>query len=252
MPLVAANGLSFHVQELGSGRAVVMVHGLLVGSVASWYFTAAPALSRGHRVRAYDLRGHGLSERANSGYDLRTMAADLAGLVADLPEPFDLVGHSWGALVALRFTLDHPERVRRLVIVEAPLPPSSFTEMTAFLEADGKPERIMDALPAPLRAMLETGGRRAERLLQSLQFLLFDSTLLADLRAEPDIADAELATLRCPCLVIYGDKSSCAPAGARLARAVPGARHLVLAGGHFLHLDARAELTAAIKADLDG
>ena len=46
MPQVTANGLAFHVQELGAGRPVVMVHGLLVGSLASWYFTAAPALAR--------------------------------------------------------------------------------------------------------------------------------------------------------------------------------------------------------------
>ena len=46
MPAVAANQLTFHVQELGAGPDVVMLHGLLIGSLASWYFTAAPALAR--------------------------------------------------------------------------------------------------------------------------------------------------------------------------------------------------------------
>src|SRR5678815_1667039 len=58
MPLVAANGLQFHVQELGDGRPVVMLHGLLIGSLASWYFTVAPALAPAHRCRLYDLRDH--------------------------------------------------------------------------------------------------------------------------------------------------------------------------------------------------
>jgi pimeloyl-ACP methyl ester carboxylesterase len=253
MPQIAANGLSFHVQEVGSGPPVVMVHGLLIGSLASWYFTAAPALSQKHRVRVYDLRGHGRSQPAASGYDVRTMAGDLAALVADLPGPIDVVGHSWGALVAMRFALDHPERVRRLALVEAPLPPSSVTEMAAFLSADGDlPARLLDALPVQLREAVAGGRRQAQRLLRSLEHLLLHTTLVADLRAEPDVSDPELARLRCPCLVVYGDRSSCAPAGERLARVLPDVTHLVLPGGHYLHLEARAALTSALEAHLDG
>jgi len=249
MPHVTANGLAFHVQELGAGRPVVMVHGLLVGSLASWYFTAAPALARGHRVRVYDLRGHGRSERAATGYDVRTLAGDLAALTADLAEPFDLVGHSWGALVALRFALDHPARVRRLVVVEAPLPPSSVAEIGAFLEGGPDlPQRLLAALPQQLHDAVAGGRRQADRFLKSLEYLVLETSLVDDLRAERDVSDAELARLACPCLAVYGDRSACAPAGARLARA--GAQHLVLPGGHYLHLEARAALTSAIEAHL--
>lgn len=250
MPLVAANGLSVHVQELGAGIPVVMIHGLLIGSLASWYFTAGPALAQHHRVRMYDLRGHGRSERAATGYDVATLVGDLAALTADL-EPFDVVGHSWGGLVALRFALAHPDRVRRLAIVEAPLPPSSALEMAAFLSSPGlsstDPQRLLDALPAQLREAVASGRRQAERLMKSLEYLLLHTTLLADVRAEPDVRDDELARIRCPTLCIYGDRSSCAPAGDRLARTIPGARLAVLPGGHYLHLDARAQLTAALE-----
>ncbi len=248
MPILTIGGRATHVQELGAGPAVVMLHGLLIGSLASWYFTAAPELARTHRVRMYDLRGHGMSERAATGYDSRTLAGDLDALVHDLDAPFDLVGHSWGGLVALRFAIDHPARVRRLAIVEAPLPPSSFAEETGFLAAT--PDEMVDALPAGLKDAIAGGRRQAGKLLASLKYLVYETTLLADLRATGDFADAELARVQVPTLLAYGEASSCRPAGLRLARAIPGARLRMLHGGHYLHLDAKDALTAALEEHL--
>ena len=248
MSFVTAGGVSLHVQDLGAGPPVVMIHGLLIGSLASWYFTAAPTLARAHRVRLYDLRGHGRSAHARTGYDVATLAADLAAVTADLAAPIDVVGHSWGGLVALRFAIDHPARVRRLAIVEAPLPPSQASQLAGFLDGAATPEAIVAALPEPLRAAIAGGKRQATRLLRALSALAFDSSLLADLRAQPDFTDAELATIRAPLLAAYGDRSACRAAGDRLARF--GATLAILAGGHYLHLDATAALTAALDAHL--
>jgi pimeloyl-ACP methyl ester carboxylesterase len=242
VPVVTANSIDHHVQDLGVGSPVVMVHGLLIGSLASWYFTAAPLLARSHRVRVYDLRGHGKSAPATTGYDVRTLASDLAVLAAE--EAVDLVGHSWGALVALRFAIDHPARVRRLVLVEAPVPPSSVAEMNSFL-AGGD---LLAALPA----QMQVHGRRGERLVRALSRLVLETSLVDDLRRERDPEPGELAGIRAPTLVVCGDRSTCAPGGERLAGAIPGARHLVLPGGHYLHLDAREALAAAIVEHLDG
>ena len=243
MPIIAANDLRLHVQDIGqAGSPVVMLHGLLIGSAASWYFTSAPVLARTHRVRVYDLRGHGMSEVAASGYGVRSMASDLDAIAG--AEPVDLVGHSWGALVALRFALDQPARVRRLVLVEAPVPPSSVTEMSAFLDGGD----LAAALPPQLRV----AGRRGERLVRALERLVLQTTLVDDLRAERDPDPAELALLTCPTLLVYGDRSSCRAGGRKLAEAIPRARHVELPGGHYLHLDARDALTDLIVEHLDG
>jgi pimeloyl-ACP methyl ester carboxylesterase len=251
MPFTAHDGLMFHTQELGSGPPAVMLHGLLVGTLASWYFSAAPAVARTHRVLVYDLRGHGRSERAAHGYDVATMAGDLEAVAGGFTrEPMALVGHSYGAVVALHFALAHPERVRKLVLVEAPLPPSRLEELHGFLERP--PAEMLEALPGVLRAAVARGGRQALRLIEGLRFLATESSLVSDLRRAQDMADEVLATLRCPVLCLYGARSSCRPTGERLGRVIPGARLITLDGGHFLPLESPRALSACITEFLDG
>jgi pimeloyl-ACP methyl ester carboxylesterase len=243
MPLARVNGVTLHTQLLGDGPPLAMLHGLLVGSLASWYFTAAPVLSRSHRVLLYDLRGHGKSERAPGGYDLATLAADLEGLLERFHAgPLSLVGQSYGALVALRFALDRPERVQRLALVEAPLPPSRPADIRAFQELT--PEEIANALTRD--------ERQAARMLAPLRFLTLESSLLADIAAEPDFSDASLAALACPVLCVYGTESSCRDVGTRLERAIPGARLVLLKGSHFLHVDAPSALAGCLEEFLCG
>ncbi len=250
MPIVIRNAIKLHVQDLGSGSPVVMLHGLLVGSLATWYFTCAPSLARKHRVVLYDLRGHGMSERTPSGYDVQTMTEDLRAIVdACTSGPVSLVGHSFGALVALRFALDTPGRVAKLALVDAPLPPSQFNEFNAFLERPV--DQMLDALPVVLRDALERRGRQARRFLESMIFLSQHSSLFADLRAEPDIADDVLAEIACPTLAVYGSSSSCRPVGDRLMRVVPSLQLVQLDGGHFLPLEVPGPLTDVLERFLD-
>lgn len=251
MPLTRANGILLHTQVLGVGRPLVMLHGLFVGSLATWYYTAARALARSHRVLLYDLRGHGLSQRVSGGYDLATMTADLACLLKDLDQgPVSLVGHSYGGLVALRFALDRPERVSRLALVDVPLPPSRLEELSAFMAQT--PERMLEALPQPLRRSLLDGGRRAKRLRGSLEFLARETSLVTDLRAEEDLSDETLSRLDREVLCVYGERSSCRPVGERLAHVLPRATLAVLPGGHYLPVETPGPLSSKLVEFLDG
>lgn len=222
-------GLRFHVQQLGkqsTGAPVVMLHGLFTGSLASWWFTAAPTVARTHPVRLLDLRGHGLSDCPPTGYDTATMVDDVLALTDDLP-PFAVVGHSYGALLGLRLTLAHPERVTALACVEPPL-----VEMR-----DRGPD---DERDAPSADASDTERR-----------LLTETSILADLRAEPPVTDDDLRAIGVPVAFVFGRRSWCAPAAERVAAVRPDATLAVLDGGHAIHLDARTDLADVLVTFLD-
>jgi pimeloyl-ACP methyl ester carboxylesterase len=120
--LVLDNGLSLHYQQVGQGPDVVMVHGI-TGNLAIWHLHIVPALCDRFRVTTYDLRGHGYSGTPPTGYSADDMAEDLLGLVDTLGlEPPALVGHSFGADVALYFAARNPGRVSQVMAIEPALP----------------------------------------------------------------------------------------------------------------------------------
>jgi len=250
VPFVESNGVRLNTSTLGNGPPLVMIHGLLVGNMATWYFGAAPALAKQFSVLLYDLRGHGRSQRPPTGYTLADMTDDLVGLVDQQPQPVTLVGHSYGGLIALNFAIRFPDRVSRLVLVEAPLPPSEFTELTEFVQLD--PAEMVESMPDQLQAMVATGGRRARRFVTGLAELATSTTILQDLQSEPDIPADKLATVPCPTLAVYGRKSACLPVADRLRAAIPHCQIGLLDGGHFLPVEAADELQESIERFLSG
>jgi pimeloyl-ACP methyl ester carboxylesterase len=104
---------------------IVLVHGL--ASNAMLWEGAALALSAlGHFVAAVDLRGHGLSEKPETGYDMKTVTKDLAGLLGELQkhnfvEPV-VCGQSWGGNVVLELAHTQPKLVRGVVCVDGGFP----------------------------------------------------------------------------------------------------------------------------------
>jgi len=112
------NGIQLHYQELGEGPALVMIHGI-TGNLAIWHLEIVPALMPTYRIATYDLRGHGYSDVPPTGYTTADHAADLGQLLDNLGiQHAHVMGHSFGADVALHFTILFPERVDRLVLVE--------------------------------------------------------------------------------------------------------------------------------------
>jgi pimeloyl-ACP methyl ester carboxylesterase len=121
MPKIRVDGLNLHYWQSGEGPDVVLVHGL-GGNLAGWHLTMVPELQRDYRITTYDLRGHGRSDAPATGYTTLDMADDLSGLLDALNiRQARIVGHSWGADIALHFALAYPRRVSDLVLIEAAL-----------------------------------------------------------------------------------------------------------------------------------
>ncbi|WP_224362351.1 alpha/beta fold hydrolase [Hyalangium versicolor] len=115
---VSANAISVNVATAGDGPAVLLLHG--------WPHTwevwrpVLPALATTHRVIAPDLRGLGASDKPEEGYDLHTLADDVAALLDALGvERAAVVGIDLGAPIAFMTAARHRDRVERLVVMES-------------------------------------------------------------------------------------------------------------------------------------
>jgi pimeloyl-ACP methyl ester carboxylesterase len=118
---ISTNSVTIHTRVGGAGPAVVLLHGY--GETGDMWVPLAVDLARDHTVIVPDLRGLGRSSTPASGFDKKTQAGDVAGVLAALRiEQIDLVTHDIGNMVGFAFAAQHPERVKRLVLIDAPLP----------------------------------------------------------------------------------------------------------------------------------
>jgi pimeloyl-ACP methyl ester carboxylesterase len=115
---IDTGGATIHTRIAGTGVPVVMLHGF--ADTGDMWGQAATAVAGDHTVVAPDLRGMGLSSQPASGYDKKTQALDIAGVLDALK--IQLVSHDIGNMVAYAFAAQFPERVTRWVVIDAPIP----------------------------------------------------------------------------------------------------------------------------------
>jgi pimeloyl-ACP methyl ester carboxylesterase len=122
--LIEANGLQFHVQDEGSGRPVILLHGF--PDTGDLWRNQVPALvDHGFRAIVPDMRGRGRSSKPEdvSDYRLSTIVRDVTGILDALGiERAHVVGHDWSAAVAWLVAALAPERVDRLVAISVGAP----------------------------------------------------------------------------------------------------------------------------------
>src|SRR6266545_939197 len=244
---VEVDGMRVHVRERGSGPPLLLVHGS-GSSLFTWDGWAAE-LSGAYRVIAFDLPGHGLT---GPHPEDRYSRADMAEFVDHLATAlgvvrFSLAGNSMGGHVAALYALAHPERIEKLILVDAyglhreeppplifrlaglpllgnllTLVSPRFLVAASVRDVYGDPGKVGSALVDRYHDLLRrTGNREAMRI----QFS----------GPEQELDATQLANLRMPVLILWGarDRWILPKYGERLRDAIPGARLIMFpALGH--------------------
>jgi magnesium chelatase accessory protein len=263
---VSAAGLRWHVQQMGSGPPVLLVHGT-GASTHSWR-ALAPLLASRFSVVAPDLPGHGFTDPAPAyQLSLPGMALGLNSLLRELGvAPLLAVGHSAGASIIIRMSLDGRIPSRTLVSLNGALMPMHGIAAPLFRPL----ARLAVGVPLVPRffawraegrgvveRLLQDTGSRIEpagvalyaRLAQTPQHVAAAFGMMANWDLAPltrDLHKLKAAVV----LVIGGNDRTIPPATAlRVRRILPGARVVRLPGlGHLAH-EERPEAVAAVIAE---
>lgn len=113
------NGLDMYYEVHGAGEPIVLLHGAYMNIENNWA-GLIPTLSKDHQVIAVELQGHGRTSDRDTPITYEGMSADVAALLDHLKiEKAVLFGYSMGGALAIRFAIDHPEKVTRIVAASA-------------------------------------------------------------------------------------------------------------------------------------
>src|SRR5215471_12423035 len=273
---VDAGGLRLHAVTGGEGPPLLLVHGW----PQLWYQfrLIMPALARDFSVVAVDQRGIGLSGKPQDGYDTATLASDLVALMDALGHPrFALYGTDVGMPIAYALAADHPDRVDRLVVSEAPLPgisPSpplflppllnarlwhlAFNQLPKineqlvigrediFFGAEFDASAGTNKLPGyAVKYYIDTLAASADALRGSFEFYRAIPTTIAQNQQRMQ------RRLTAPVLAIGGGESSGEGVGNTMKLAADDVQAMVIPGcGHWVAEQAPDELLAAVTAFL--
>src|SRR5215472_15608207 len=238
---VSRDGVKLFYQVTGAGdRELFLLPQCQPATYSRQWKNQIPYLTGYFRVATMDHRGNGRSDRTATGYDLENRYRDVVAVLDEAVGPrFALVAHSCGSLIALRYVVEHPERVSHLILLGgqyAESVPQPFEEKVAPVirnDFDNWRKRLFArSYPEPhsLKGIEDSiawaGETSPDVLVESLRAI--DGANVADL----------LGQVRVPTLVLHGALDKIVPYthAQKMAAAIPGARLVTFDGsGHGLH-----------------
>jgi pimeloyl-ACP methyl ester carboxylesterase len=195
------NGINLYHEIYGEGEPLVLIHGGLttIGEMRGW----VESLATTRRVIAVEMQGHGRTADTDRPMAFATMADDIAELLDYLEIPkADLAGHSFGGAIAIRVAIQHPDHVRRLVVISSPNARSAWYPET---------QEGMSQVDASLAGqMMQTPtGQFSTHWPEPQRFPRFLDKL-GKLMSENYDWSAEIAKLPMPVLLVFADNDSVA------------------------------------------
>jgi pimeloyl-ACP methyl ester carboxylesterase len=244
----------------GRGPDALLLHG--IGHAGRQWDFFARAVDRRLRLVAPDARGHGDSTKPADGYAYADFVSDIVAILDALGlARVVLVGHSMGGAHAIAFTLAQPERVSRLIVIDAGpmLEPEGSTRARRLTST--RPAGFPSAADAERYIRATSPGYSDEIYTHRVRWLLREapeglvwrSDLVAlerILARSPGDAWDRIGEIAAPTLLVRGARAGHlgAETARRMVERMPDARVLELAAGHNVHLDRPTELADAVVA----
>jgi pimeloyl-ACP methyl ester carboxylesterase len=193
------NGIKLYHEIYGSGEPLVLIHGGLttIGEMQGWL----QPLAKTRQVIAVEMQGHGRTEDTDRPMKLETMGEDIAALLDHLEIPkADLVGHSFGGASAIRAAIQHPDKVRRLVVISSPSARSGWYPETQ--------EGMSQVGAAMAENMMQTPtGKLSQQWTEPQRFPQFLDKF-GKMMSEDYDWSADIAKLPMPVLLVFADNDS--------------------------------------------
>lgn len=245
----------------GGPPTALLLHG--IGNYGRYWDFFADAVAGRLKLIAPDARGHGESGRPVDAYAPQEFVTDAVAILDALAiDRAVVVGHSMGGTHAIRLTAAHPERVTKLVIVDAgpePMPEGAARARRLSLE---RPDRFASAAEALAYLHRTSPGYSDEVYANRMRWLFREengalqwrssrdalASIMSGARRD-DLWDA-LGATRCPTLIVRGMRSNVlsADVARRMVKTLADGRLIQLDAGHNVALDRPAELAAAVVA----
>jgi 3-oxoadipate enol-lactonase len=246
--------LELYYELHGRGNPVILINGL-TSTVESWRYQV-PAFSERYQVLIYDCRGQGRSDKPSCGYTGQHHTADLLALTSNLHlGKAHVVGHSFGAYIALNYAIEYPEKVRSLVVSDTageayPLIEKILRSWVDAQEHGGLDLRFDISLPWLYAESFIGSNPRKIRLFREA-FRKNDLNAVRGLTLESLENDAtpRLREIKAPTLLVLGEEDILTPFryAEKLLEQIPDARLSVIKGcGHVPPIEKHREFNQIV------